>query len=267
MTTTRVTTHQLERLSSELTGTDRALIALLAKLHLATGNQLTRAVWPAASPATARSARRSLKRLVEWRVLARLDRRVGGLGRGSSSYTYALDVAGQRLLRLEGSPRRPHLPGPPMWRHALMVTEVYVRVLESLAGTDRRLVEWEGEPTSWRDFSGPYGDLVRLKPDGFLRIDGPKFADYYWLEADTGTQSRSVLRAKLHAYRRHASSGLEQLGHDGVYPQIVFVTRTPARQSVIVDIFGELPTEAWRLFAVGQLEDVPRLFGDPEAAS
>lgn len=258
----RISRQQLERLSLELTDRDRALMAMLERLHLATGNQLTRVVWPQASPAEERSARRALKRLVEWRVLARLERRLGGLGRGSDSYTYALDIAGQRLLAIEGSSRRPHLPRPAMWRHALLVTEVYVRVLESVRGTDRRLVEWQGEPQAWRDFAGPYGERVRLKPDGFVRIAGPGYEDLFFLEVDTGSQSRTVIRAKLAAYRRHAASGLEQRDHGGVYPQIVFVTSSPARMAAIVDLCGELPPETWRLFAVGVTADVARLFGD-----
>jgi hypothetical protein len=263
MTNERISQRRLEVLSLEVTTKDRELIAILAMLHLATGNQLTRAVWPGATPAQSRSARRTLKRLVQWRVLARLERRQGGLGRGSDSYTYALDVVGQRLLRLDGGSRRPHLPRPAMWRHALMVAETYVRVRESLTGTDRHLTEWQGEPDCWRDFAGAYGDRVVLKPDGFLKITGPRYEDLFFLEVDTGSQSRNVIRAKILAYRRHASAGVEQLRHDGVYPQIVFVTSTPTRLSAIVDLFGELPAEAWRMFAVGLVDDVARLFGDP----
>jgi hypothetical protein len=236
---------------------------MVTRLHLVTGSQLLRVHWPDASAADARAARRTLKRLVDWRVLARLERRLGGLGRGSDSWTYAIDVAGQRLLRLEGTARRPHLPGPPMWRHALMVSEVYTRLVESLPGTDRRLAEWQGEPATWRDFTGPYGERQRLKPDGFVRITEPGYEDLFMIEADTGSQSRAVIRAKLDAYRRYAASGHAQALHGGVFPQVVFVTTTPARHAVIVNLFGELPPEVWPMFAVGLVTDTARLLGAP----
>ncbi len=46
----------------------------------------------------ARIARRVLARLTELGVLARLERRIGGLRAGSSGYVYYLGPAGQRLV-------------------------------------------------------------------------------------------------------------------------------------------------------------------------
>jgi hypothetical protein len=257
----RVGQRRLEQLATELTDRDRAIISTLARLHLATGSQLVRAHWSAASEADLRAARRTLKRLVEWRMVARLERRLGGLGRGSDSYTYALDTAAQRLLRLDGSARRPHLPRPAMWAHALQVAEIYVQLVESLRGTDRRLASWDGEPACWRNFAGAYGEVVRVKPDGFVRISGPGYQDIYFVEADTGSQSRTVIRAKLDVYRRYAASGGEQSREGGVFPQVVFITTTAARHALLVDVIGTLPTEWWRLFAVGLVADTARLLG------
>jgi hypothetical protein len=267
MSGTRISGRELERLAAELTRRDRAIIDMVARLHLVTGQQLLRVHWPNASEADARAARRALKRLVEWRVLARLERRLGGLGRGSDSWSYALDVAGQRLVNLEGTARRPHLPSPPMWRHVLMVAEIYTRLVESLPGTDRSLAEWQGEPAAWRDFAGPFGERSRLKPDGFVRIDGPGYQDLFFIEADTGTQSRAVIRAKLDAYRPYAATGHAQAAHGGTFPQVAFVTTTPARHGVIVDLVGSLPPEVWPLFAVGLVTDTARLLGGPGGAT
>src|SRR4051812_40290179 len=123
MTAARMSRRRIAHLLSVLTERDRSIIAMLGTLHLATGNQLRRVHWQGDVPANHRAARRTLKRLTDWRVLVRLERRLGGLGRGSESYTYALDVAGQRLLR-GGAARRPRLPGQTMWAHALLVSEV-----------------------------------------------------------------------------------------------------------------------------------------------
>ena len=255
---TRMTPTRWERLTRELTPRDHAVVAMLAAVKLATGNQLRRATVADTSPNAARAARRQLARLVKWRVVARLERRLGGLGRGSDAWTYALDVNGQRLIRRPGA-RRPHLPRPAMWLHALIGAEVYTGLAEAMRGTDRSLRAWEGEPNCWRSFSGGYGETLLLKPDAFVAVAGPGYEDVCFVEVDTGSQSRTVVRAKLAAYRRYAASGLEQQREAGVFPLTVFVTTTKARHALLVDLIGELPSEAWRLFAVGLVEDAPRL--------
>jgi hypothetical protein len=42
-----------------------------------------------------------------------------------------------------------------------------------------------------------------------------------FVEFDTGSQSRSVIRDKRDAYCRYAASGQEQGVHDGVFPLVV----------------------------------------------
>lgn len=257
MSARRVSAERLGRLATDLSARDLAVVRLVDQVRLATGSQILRAVWPNASESDARTARRALVRFVRERVLARLDRRVGGLGRGSDAWSYALDVAGQRL-RHPGSARRPVLPSRPMWHHALTATEVHVRLVEATRGTDRNLAVWQGEPASWRAFTGPSGERVLLKPDAFIRLDGPGYSDSYWLEVDNGSQSRPVIRAKLDAYRRYAVTGLEQAA-SAVFPQAIFVTEHPARVATLVDVAGELPPELWPLVRIASLDDCARL--------
>ncbi|HSY15259.1 MAG TPA: replication-relaxation family protein [Jatrophihabitantaceae bacterium] len=255
---TRITEHDLGKIAAELTEHDRAIVAMLAAVKLANGNQLRRATLGDNSPAGQRAARRQLARLLKWRVVARLERRQGGLGRGSEAWTYALDVAGQRLVAA-GRVHRPHLPGRPMWAHVLAGAEVYTRLAEATRGTDRTLRLWQGEPASWRDFGGAAGETLKLKPDAFVAVAGPGYEDVCFVEVDTGSQSRTVIRAKLDAYRRYAATGLEQKTQDGVFPLTVFITTTAARHAALVDLVGELPTEVWSMFAVGQVGDAARL--------
>ena len=99
-----------------------------------------------------------------------------------------------------------------------------------------------------------------LKPDAFVDVLSPEFHDVSYLEADTGSQSRTVIRAKLAAYQRSAATGLDQRMQDGIFPLTVFVTVTPERQAVLVDLLAELPSTVWPMFAVGVVADVPRLF-------
>lgn len=259
MTTTRITTRRLEELLEVLLPTDWAMLGMATRLHLVTGDQLIRVIWPLATAADQRAARRALLRLTEWRVLARLERRMGGLGRGSASFTYAPDVAGHRLLAMRGSARRPHLPRPAMWRHALTVAETYALLQECVHDTELSVRRWEGEPECWRRFTAANGERVIVKPDAHVVVQGVGYSDLFFLEADTGSQSRTVIRAKLSAYRRLASSGVVQHAEDGVFPAVVFVTTTTARHGVLAALIEELPEAARRMFAVTLVQDAGRL--------
>ncbi len=256
MSERRISAERLGFLTGELTAGDHAVITMLATTKLATGNQLRRVTTGDDSLAGQRAARRQLARLVHWRVVARLERRQGGLGRGSDSWTYALDVAGQRLIAETGA-RRPRLPGRPMWAHTLAGTEIFTRLATTTRATNRTLI-WQGEPACWRTFGGGFGETFKLKPDAFVTVTNPDYEDVAFLEIDTGSQSRTVIRSKLNAYRRYAATGIEQRT-GGVFPLVVFITTTPARHAVLVDLLGELPPESWRLFAVGQPADAVRL--------
>jgi hypothetical protein len=255
----RMTAERLGLLRMELTDRDRAVVAMLAAVKLANGNQLRRATMADDSPAAQRAARRQLARLVRWRVVARLERRQGGLGRGSDAWTYGLDIHGRRLVGDMNRVRRPHLPRPMMWAHVLAGAEVYTRLAEMTRGTDRTLQAWEGEPSCWRRFSGAYGEELILKPDAFVAVSGPGYEDVCFLEIDTGSQSRAVIRAKLTAYQRYAATGQEQAARGGLFPLTVFVTSTAERQGLLDGLLAELPSEVSRLFAIGRLADAATL--------
>jgi hypothetical protein len=255
----RMTAERLGLLSAELTERDRAVVAMLAAVKLANGNQLRRATMTDDSPSAQRAGRRQLARLVRWRVVARLDRRQGGLGRGSDAWTYGLDINGRRVIGDMNHVRRPHLPRPMMWTHVLAGAEVYTRLAEATRGTDRAVKVWQGEPTCWRRFSGAYGEKLILKPDAFVAVAGPGYEDVCFLEIDTGSQSGAVIRAKLTAYQRYAATGQEQAARGGVFPLTVFITSSPERQMVLLEVLGDLPAEAQRLFGVGQMADAARL--------
>jgi len=57
-----------------------------------------------------------------------------------------------------------------------------------------------------------------------------------FVEFDTGSLSRAVMRAKLEAYRRYRASGQEQGVQDGVFPLVVIVTSSPERQGTLLDL-------------------------------
>lgn len=147
-----------------------------------------------------------------------------------------------------------------MWNHVLAGSEAYVRLVESLHGTGRRLDVWQGEPACWRRFTGPHAERVVLKPDAFVRVAGGGFIDLCFVEVDTGSQSRAVIRSKLTAYRAYGTGGQEQ-AREGVFPQVVFIAPDEKRHAVLVDLVAEQPERWWPVFAVGQVGDVGRLLG------
>jgi hypothetical protein len=255
----RVSWQRVAVLRGQLTEGDWAVTGMLDAVKMANGNQLRRATTGDNSPAGERAARRQLARLVEWRVVERLERRQGGLGRGSDAWTYALGPTGQRLSGDGSRARRPVLPSQPMWQHVLLGAEIYTRLMEATRGSERELALWQGEPDSWRDYPGPLGEQVRLKPDAFVIVSGPDYEDMAFVEFDTGSQSRAVMRSKIDAYPRYRASGHEQGIHDGVFPLVVIITTTPERQAMLIDLLRFVPTEDWQLFKVGQLADAPRL--------
>lgn len=192
---------------------DLLIVQTLGRVRVASAKQRIHLF--ASSPlSNARSCRAVLARLARWRVLARLDRRVGGVRSGSAGYVYALDVVGQRIAA-EGPPirgsrfRRPWTPSAPFLDHALAVTELYVRLLEAERGGQFQLLAFETEPDCWRSFHGPAGEMVVVKPDAFVRIGAGEFEEHAFVEVDQGTESRRALAVKLDRYRTYWASGRE----------------------------------------------------------
>ena len=137
MSTPRLTEHRLDQVLDRLGDRDRAIVATLAQLRLASGAQLQRLHF---GEGRSRQTRRELQRLHDLGVVMRLDRRIGGVRSGSSGHVYALDRAGQHLAGTGGPAggqrrRRPWTPSTPFVAHALAVTELCV-------GLDRLVANW-----------------------------------------------------------------------------------------------------------------------------
>ena len=141
-------------------------------------------------------ARKSLARLVELRVLSRLERRVGGVRAGSAAYVYETGLAGQRLVtywqgegitRIRGA----HEPGAAFVAHTLATSEVYVSLTEAARISQLELLAFEAEPDCWRDYIGIGGKRAVLKPDIYLRLGLDEFEDSWFVEVDRATESRN----------------------------------------------------------------------------
>jgi Replication-relaxation len=252
MTPQRITHAHVRELTGRLTPRDYLIIATLRQQRVATARQIERLWFTDGSPlSNSRMARRTLRRLVELRVLARIERPGGGLHAGSPGHVYTLDVAGLRLAERSSrrSPRRPYPVSRAFLDHALAVTEWYVRLMVARHHGGPDLLEFQAEPRSWRTFTSYAHGREVLKPDAFVSLVSGEWEDRYFLEIDRGTEHTPALRRQLDRYVRYWRSGQEQAVSE-VFPGVLWIVPDAQRHAVLVDVIGRLPTEAWPIFRV-----------------
>jgi hypothetical protein len=245
----RIRLSHVEQITERLSRRDKDIIDDIHRLRLVTGAQLERLHFADLSPASrGRTRRRVLHRLVSWRVLATLPRRVGGVRAGSKGLVYHLDTAGAWLLRLralahgQNAPRRPAIPSAGLTAHILAVSELYVQLVERARTGAFQVATFQAEPTCWwpDDLGG------QLKPDAYAVLAAHAYRDAWWIEADRGTEHRPALQRKLMSYLDFAHRG--GIGPAGVLPRILITTPTPARRTAIAEMITGLPPPAEQLF-------------------
>ncbi len=233
---------------------DRAILDTVNRLRLVTGRQLERLHFADVSLSVrARVRRRVLGRLVRWRVLLTLERRIGGVRAGSSGLVFALDSAGQRLARsASGTVRRPELPGLPFVAHQLAVSELYVSLVELSRHEGFSVDAFTAEPVCW--WPNSLGGW--LKPDAFLSLTGGDVTDAWWLELDRSTEHLPTVRRKLRAYLDFASRG--QVGPTGVMPRVLVCVPDDARREAVAGVIARLPAPAEELLHATEATAAPR---------
>lgn len=249
-----LTQARIEQLRGRLSHRDHQLLTTVARLNLASGSQLRRLHYDD-TPSGQRLARLDLARLSDWRVLARLGRRIGGVRAGSDGYVYALDVAGKRLL--ESRPARRHwapwTPEPSHLRHGLAVSELYVQLRVAVVLSAARLAAFDTEPGCWRRFFGPGGAALTLKPDAYAVMESEHYEDRYFIEVDCATEAAPRITEKAKTYVRYWQSGREQAAHE-VFPLVLWIGPHRQRAEQLIDALGRLPAEHRHLFAVTTAE-------------
>lgn len=248
----RVRSALVVALAETLTERDWLILETVNRLRLATGLQLERLHFADLTGKSKSVVRwRVLKRLVDAQALMPLARRVGGSLRGSAQLTYALDVAGERLLRLRrnlsrGSERirRPGSIGDRFVAHTLATSELYVQLVEQARAESFTLDNFQAEPAAW----WPNGAGGWMKPDSYLSISAGEFTDHWWVEVDLATEATPTLRGKFLAYIDFVHLG--QLGPSDVVPRVLVTVPTFERREVVAAVLAKLPTPAEELFAV-----------------
>lgn len=263
-----VTKKTVNTTKQRLSERDWLIIHAVARLQLASGQQLQRLYYQP-SPAGRRLARLDLARLSAWRILARLDRRVGGVRAGSDGYVFAMDALGQRLVQPDRRRYRPpYTPQPAFMAHALAVSELYVQLRELAGSGELELVRFDAEPASWRRFTGPGGRQIVLKPDAFVIVANGDYENHYFIEVDRGTESLPRIADKVRLYTRYWQRGVEQSAQ-GVFPEVLWVTPDDRRRTQLLDVVTYLDAEQQRLFGITTVHQATEVIGqgdEPDGA-
>jgi hypothetical protein len=259
MTARRVGPAHVEWVAERLTDRDWRVIEAVNVVRLLAGSQIERLFFADLAPGRSRVASRSraLHRLVAWRVLAPLPRRIGGAGRGSTTLAFALDSTGTRLMRerlLEAGSlprvRRPGAPTERTVRHVLAVSEAYVALTESAREHGFSLERFESEPASW----WPNGLGGYVKPDAYAVLATGRVRDRWWCELDLATESLPAVKRQLASYLDFWDRG--QLGPGKIMPRVVIATTTPERQQAIARLVQQLPSAPPDLFLIVQIHEL-----------
>lgn len=227
-----LTRQRVSQLNQALTSRERSIVESVALLGLMTGEQLRQLYFTdlGSLKSSKRSSQQSLRSLTQRELLARLERRVGGVRSGSSGYVYALGRAGQQIVRRRRSEttrrsRRTHEPGEAFVAHRVACAQLFVELqLEQVAG-GLRLEKYLGEPDCWRRRIGPFGKPLTLKPDGFARLAAGDRLLHWFIEMDLATESQTVIARKGRAYLEHYASGAER----DVMPRVIWIAPNPER--------------------------------------
>lgn len=256
---TRVTDASARRVNAQLTDIDRRVLDTISTVRIATGAQLHALHW-ADSDTGRRLARHHLAKLTDLRVLARLDRRIGGVRAGSAGFTYTLDALGLRLVDDHASGsltkriRRPSTPGDRYLAHALAITDCYVALKHLEQTSELELLGFQSEPRSWRQFAGPDGRTLTIKPDAFALLADATWEHRWFLEIDRATEHRPTILRKATEYIAYWQSGTEQRIHD-LFPRVLWVTPSDRRTEDIRSWLATLDPATHHLFRVGTTAD------------
>ena len=247
-----LTAARVAAVGERLTDLDLDVARTLQVVRLASGAQLARLHFPD-GPSGQRSARRRLSLLVEFGVLARLERRIGGVRAGSAGFVYTLDLVGQRLVSTE-RPHRPWTLGLAFVAHLVAVTECYVQAQLLTRANCLDLLDFQAEPACWRTWRGPGGTSLTLKPDASLYVGVGDFEDRWMLEVDRATEDLPRIVRKAAQYARYY-----QAAREDPFPRVLWLTTTERRRDALAVALRQLPAEHHGLFQVAEAHDFARV--------
>lgn len=239
----------LADLARQLSDRDRTVLALVDDHRFLTTNHIEQFCFTqhASKLSAARTTRRVLGRLEDWRLLTRPLRRIGGMTAGSHASVWMLTSTGRRLRNLEagrGAIGRVREPGERFVQHYLAIADVRLQFVQAVRDGLLELVAVEIEPAAWRSYLGLSGERLTLKPDLFavtVAIDHgtpAEYEDHWFIEADRGTESIPTLLKQCQQYEAYRRTSGEQETH-GVFPLVLWVVPDERRATRLRDAISE----------------------------
>ena len=232
---TRLSRRRLEEISTRLHRRDQAILRALEACRYMTTTQISDLHFPDAATrsAAARAAHRAVTKLQSYGLIFALERRIGGIRKGSGAYVWSLAQPGLKLLSLgqdiDPARRRSFEPSPRFLEHTLVVTQLYVQLL-SLDGVN--ILSVQHEPNCWRTYPS-VGGAAQLKPDLYAISSCDDYEDHWFFEIDLATESLARILKKCQQYQDYYRCGCEQRGI-GVFPRVVWVVPDGKRKSAIL---------------------------------
>lgn len=266
-TSTRVSNAQLRMLAGGLSARDWQILRFVAAHRFASTTQIRSAFFAdhATPLAAARACIRVLDRHLRDRLLGRLDRRVGGVKHGSSSFIWHLDVVGTRLTSTGEGRRRLTVPSADFLEHTLAVVDTHVALLTLARSGVLTAERIDIETTAWRPFTTALGTASVLKPDLYAHLSTPDYDDNWYIEIDRGTEHLPVLLAKCWAYTAYRATGRAQAEH-GVFPRVLWVLPTQRRVAALYTAIRGDPALDERLFVAITPDQLASTVTDPPVA-
>jgi hypothetical protein len=239
-----------------LSARELAVVEVVAQVGQMSARQIADVCFAGLKSAT--PCKRTLQRLTQRGMLARLELRiVGGSGGGSSQYVYQLGRQGGKRLRLAKEyPRygeyRPHM---------VAVGECFARLKRLEHAGLLTVLGYEGEEAAYSEvFDARAHRTIKLTPDLWLDIGvhQPRRRLEWWLEVDTGSEhNEHQIPEKLQRYGR-AHEAWDADVHGEVFPRVVFVVPDEKRQRRIERDISRQPQPWRKLFRVCLVESFPQ---------
>lgn len=230
-----------ERLHDQLSPRDLEILASLERFRLLSSRQVQRLHFGdhQSGVAAARSCNRALQRLQTLGVIAALERRIGGVRKGSASYVWHLAAAGERYLRAtRGDTRRRRYmePGRMFINHTLAVNDLAVELLHASGQHGFAVEQLTTEPHNWQRYVGSAGETLWLKPDLHVITSQIEETGIYeshtYIECDLGSEHLPRIQAKCRTYAAYYATGAYQAAH-GLFPAVIWLSPTTARRAAL----------------------------------
>ena len=231
-------------------GRDLSLLTSLYKFKQLTSAQLRQLHF--ATSASATSADRALKRLMDQKLITRIERRlVGGKGGGSGQFVYVLTAAGARMFSTDGRPIQ--ISCNISW-HALTIADTYIELLKAEREGLLTLSNFVTEPDCWAEVGG-----IRLRPDLFVELRNRSGALVkIWFEVDLGTEGQRQIKEKL-AANWVAYKNADETEWP-VFPYVLWLTVDEHRARELKWLIAQGTPESQQLFNVVTLDKLTGLF-------